>query len=188
MASHDVARIICQALGRGVTRSKRRAVQWTRTAAENGLADACVKLAQNMYLNLPYACEVGHVAEAAGVALSVGISEGHDVPAAVLTSVMHWLRKGGDVRGLSLEVFRREALEGAKYCSNDGCDVVGLLKDFKVCPQCKYAPYCGDACQKEDWNAGGHKGKCGTSAARTMYDEIDERDLIGSVSVPSSIE
>jgi hypothetical protein len=42
------------------------------------------------------------------------------------------------------------------------CEVVGHLKEFKVCPRCKTARYCGDACQKQDWNAGGHKDKCGT--------------------------
>jgi len=61
--------------------------------------------------------------------------------------------------------FRRQALEGANYCRNDGCQVVGLLKEFKVCPQCKTARYCGDACQKPDWTAGGHKATCGTFEA-----------------------
>ena len=55
------------------------------------------------------------------------------------------------------------ALVGAKYCQNDGCTVVGHLKDFKVCPQCKIARYCGAACQKQDWTTGGHKAACGTS-------------------------
>jgi hypothetical protein len=31
------------------------------------------------------------------------------------------------------------ALKGAPYCVNEGCTVVGHLKDFKVCPQCKTA-------------------------------------------------
>jgi hypothetical protein len=57
--------------------------------------------------------------------------------------------------------FRREALEGGNYCYNVGCEVVGQLKDFEVCPQCKAHRYCGAACQKQDWNAGGHKDKCG---------------------------
>ena len=48
-----------------------------------------------------------------------------------------------------------------------GCEVVGHLKDFKVCPQCKTARYCGDACQKQDWTTGGHKKTCGTYAAHT---------------------
>jgi len=62
----------------------------------------------------------------------------------------------------ALDRLRVEALEGRKYCHNDGCDVVGQLKDFKVCPQCKTARYCGDACQKQDWTTGGHKATCGT--------------------------
>ena len=57
------------------------------------------------------------------------------------------------------------ALQGAKHCFNDGCEVVGHLKEFKVCPQCKTARYCGAACQKEDWTTGGHKEKCGTASA-----------------------
>jgi hypothetical protein len=61
-----------------------------------------------------------------------------------------------------VEMFRRKALEGEKHCHNDGCEVVGHLKEFKVCPQCKTARYCSDACQKQDWNAGGHKELCGT--------------------------
>ena len=162
MASHDEASNICEALGRGVTRSKRRAMQWTRKAAEIGHADAYLRIAHRMYADNPYAREVGHVVEAAGVATSVGVTEGHDVPPDVLTSVVHWLRKGGHNTPDKLDAWRRLALEGAKYCCNDGCEIVGQLKDFKVCPQCKCARYCGDACQKQDWNAGGHRETCGT--------------------------
>ena len=60
-----------------------------------------------------------------------------------------------------LDVLRRRALEGSKYCCNDGCEVVGQPKDFKVCAQCKVFRYCGAACQKQDWTTGGHKEKCG---------------------------
>ena len=88
MASHDVARNICQALGRGVTRSKRRALEWTRKVADTGDADACLELALRMYGDEPYAREVGHVGEAAGVATLAGLIEGHDVPLYVLTSVV----------------------------------------------------------------------------------------------------
>jgi hypothetical protein len=83
--------------------------------------------------------------EVTGVAMSAADIEGHDVPPEVLTSVVHWLRKRGVTGGPSvldyLEAFRRAALEGAPYCDNDGCDGVGHLKDFKVCPQCKAARY-----------------------------------------------
>jgi hypothetical protein len=41
-----------------------------------------------------------------------------------------------------LNVLRRTALEGRSYCFNEGCEVVGQLKQFKVCPQCKTARYC----------------------------------------------
>jgi hypothetical protein len=90
--------------------------------------------------------------------------EGHDVPPDVLTSLIYWVQSGGGNPSDVLEAYRRQALEGAKYCENVGCVVVGQLKDFKVCPQCKTARYCGDACQKEDWNAGGHKASCGKFA------------------------
>ena len=157
-----MASIICQALGRGVTRSKRRAMQWLRKAAENGDADSCLQLANLMYAYQPYAREIGHVGEAAGIAASAGVMEGLDVPPDVLTSMVHWLRKGGHNPVAMLDGFRRQALHGAKYCRNEGCEVVGLLKEFKVCPQCKTARYCGDTCQKEDWTTGGHKATCGT--------------------------
>ena len=48
-----------------------------------------------MYMDTPYAREVGHVGEAAGVASSAGVMEGHDVAPDVLTGVLHWLRKRG---------------------------------------------------------------------------------------------
>jgi hypothetical protein len=131
-----------------------------RKAAENGHANACSDLANRMYGDEPYAREVGYVGEAAGVATSTGVMEGHDVPPDVLIGVLHWLRKGG--HNLVDHMLRTYALEGAMYCNNDGCEVVGLLKEFKVRPQCKTVRYCGDACQKQDWNAGGHKEKCGT--------------------------
>jgi hypothetical protein len=122
-----------------------------------------------MYLDLPYGREVGHVGEAAGVATSAGVMEGHDVPPDVLTDVLYWLRKGGynSIDGIyKLDEFRRMAVEGDKYCMNEGCEVVGVLKDFKVCPQCKTARYCSDVCQKEDWTTGGHKATCGTFGSK----------------------
>jgi len=159
-----VTSVIYPALGRGVTRSKRRAMQWLRTAADSGVSKACAKLAARMYLDYPYAREVGLVGEAAGVATSAGVMDGHShVPPDVFTGVVHWLRKGGHNPIDNLDGLRKEALQGAKYCRNEGCEVVGLLKDFKVCPQCKTARYCGDACQKQDWTTGGHKAKCGTT-------------------------
>ena len=137
-------------------------MQWRRKAAENGHIASCLKLARVMYIDLPYAREVGHVGLAAGVAAPAEVMEGHDVPPDVLTNVVHWLRKGGHNPVDQLCAFRREAQEGGMYCDNDECQVKGLLKDFKVCPQCKTARYCGDACQKQDWTTGGHKAKCGT--------------------------
>jgi hypothetical protein len=149
-------------VGRGVTRSKGMAMRWSRKAAENGEAEACLRLAMRVYADEPYAREIGHVGEAGGVAASAGVTEGHNVPPDVLTDVIHWLRKGGETDPVdSLDTFRRIALEGLNYCRNEGCEVKGHKKDFKVCPQCKTARYCGDACQKQDWTTGGHKATCG---------------------------
>ena len=100
--------------------------------------------------------------EAAGSATSAGVMEGHDIPRGILTSVAHWLRKGGHPIDY-LDMFRRQGLDGGPFCVNEGCEVVGQLKDFKVCPQCKTARYCSDACQKQDWTTGGHKDTCGKS-------------------------
>jgi hypothetical protein len=42
------------------------------------------------------------------------------------------------------------------YCYDDtGCEVTGQLKDFKICPQCETAWYCGVACEKHDCKLGG---------------------------------
>jgi len=102
------------------------------------------------------------VGNTAGAATSAGVTEGHDVPPDVLTGV---LQKGQNNPVEDLAELRSTlALEGGKFCRNETCEVVGHLKDFKVCPQCKTARYCGEACQKQDWTAGGHKGTCGTYA------------------------
>jgi hypothetical protein len=42
-------------------------------------------------------------------------------------------------QSLVLGVFRLNATEGAAYCVNDGCEVIGHRKDFRVCPKCKSA-------------------------------------------------
>jgi hypothetical protein len=130
-------------------------------SAEGGYPVGCLKLAAKMYADMPYAREVGHVVETAGVAIPAGAMEGHDIPPDVLTGVVHWVQVAGENPSSVLVEFRREALEGAKYCHNEGCEVVGHVKDFKVCPQCKTARYCGNACQKQDWTTGEHKEKCG---------------------------
>jgi TPR repeat protein len=168
-AAHNIAAMYTVGTG-GVARSKRRSMQWRRKAADKGVVEACLNFAREMYADCPHAREVGHVeVEATGVAMSAADMEGHDVPPEVLTSVVHWVRNAcvtGQRNPLDdLEAFRRVALEGAPYCVNDGCEVVRHLKDFKVCPRCKAARYCSDACQKQDWTAGGHKATCGTSAS-----------------------
>jgi len=61
-------------------------MRWMRKAAEAGHITACWSFAARMYGDQPYAREVGHVGEAAGVTTSAGFMEGHDVPPDVLTS------------------------------------------------------------------------------------------------------
>jgi TPR repeat protein len=73
---------------RGVTRSKEMAMRWMCKAAEIGDTGQCQYLAFCIYIDHPYAREVGHVGEAAGVAASAGVMEGHDVPPDVLTAVV----------------------------------------------------------------------------------------------------
>jgi TPR repeat protein len=164
-AAQNIAAMYSLGTG-GVARSKLRAMQWRRKAADKGVRQPCMVLAGDMYADRPHAREVGHVeVEATGVALTAADMEGHDhVSPEVLTSVGHWVRKacvtGGPTPLDLLEGFRRAAVEGAPYCVNDGCEVVGHLKDFKVC---KIARYCSDACQKQDWSK--HKAMCGTTAS-----------------------
>jgi hypothetical protein len=114
--------------------------------------------------DLPYAREIGLVEEeeAAGTT-SAGYVEGHDVPPDVLTSVLHWFRQAQHNPVEGLADLRKMALEGGRYCYNEGCEV-GLLKDCQVCPQCKTARYCSDACLTEHWTTGGHKETCGFAA------------------------
>jgi len=47
-----------------------------------------------MYLDQPYAREVGHVGGGTGVATTAGGIDGHDIPPDVQTGVVFWLRKG----------------------------------------------------------------------------------------------
>ena len=162
LAPISVECLFSMTLLRGVARRKQMSMRWTLKAAEIGRDRSCWQLAASMYLGHPYAREVGYVEAAAGVATSAGAMEGHDVPADVLTGVVHWLRKGGLD---PIDDFRRAAQEGAKHGFNDGCEIVGHSKDFRVCSQCKTARYCGDACQKQDWTTGGHKATCGTFAS-----------------------
>ena len=142
-AAHNISAMYANGTG-GVTRSKRRTMQWLRKAADLGVAESCVQLARNMYADRPRARALGHVeVEATGVATSAADMEGHDVPPEVLKSVVYWLQKGCVTGGPTpldcLEELRREEMEGVPYCVNDGCEVVGHLKDFKVCPLCKTA-------------------------------------------------
>jgi len=116
-----------------------------------------------MYMDQPYAREIGHVREVARVAevdTAVGDTANvHDVHPNVFSSVVHWLQKGDGYRGLdpltALDTLRDMAQQGAPFCQNDGCEVVGHLKEFKVCPLCKVVRYCGEACQKHHWTCVG---------------------------------
>jgi hypothetical protein len=133
-----------------------------------------------IYYDRPYAREVGHVEEAAAtedVVASDEFMEGQDVTPEILADVVYWLRKGAGLDPLAeLNRCRNTTLKGAKYCNNEWCEVVGLLKDFKVCPQCKTARYCGDACQKQDWTTGGHRATCGKFASKVGQARLRRED------------
>jgi hypothetical protein len=74
-----------------------------------------------MYMDLPYAREVGHAGEAAGVATPAGVMEGHDVSPDVLTSVVYWLRKGGhDAVGEPSTDFAEERWRGLRIATTKG--------------------------------------------------------------------
>jgi TPR repeat protein len=112
--------MLCQPLGCGVTRSKRRAMQWRRTAAETGHAEACYGLAARMYGDQPYAREVGHVGEAAGVAGTAGVVEGHDLPPDVLTSVEFGCRRGDIIQSTCSAGYAEKCWRGACIAATTG--------------------------------------------------------------------
>jgi hypothetical protein len=58
-----------------------------------------------------------------------------------------------------LDELKIMALEGAAYCYNEECEVVGHLKDFKVCPQCNLARYCGRRVSETGLDNGRAQGK-----------------------------
>jgi TPR repeat protein len=105
----------------GVARSKRRALQWRRKAADKGVVDSCARLARDMYRDMPHAREVGLVeVEATGVTMSAADMEGHDVPAEVLKSVVYWLQKWC-VTGGPTPLDYLEAEEGRRRSGGGGC-------------------------------------------------------------------
>jgi TPR repeat protein len=116
----------------GVARSKRRAMQWRRKSADKGVAVSCLQVARNMYADFPHAREVGHVeVEATGVAMSAADIEGHDhVPPEVLTSVVHWLRKGalhGDpVSSIILKCFAEQRWRGFRIATTTGARLLAI--------------------------------------------------------------
>jgi hypothetical protein len=60
------------------------------------------------------------------------VVKSHDVPRDVLTGVVYLLRRGEHNQAQMLDLFKHRALNGGEYCQNDGCKVVGQMKDFKV--------------------------------------------------------
>ena len=150
-------------LGQGVPRSKRKGQLWTRKAAELGATYSAEQCAIALYLNLPYAREDLLVASAPAVSDQI-IEENPMVPASILPSVVYWLSVSRDLTtdGLNVNLRRLQklAVEGGKFCFNEGCDAKGLLNSFRVCSKCKVCRYCSKKCQEEDW-AAGHKTTCG---------------------------
>ena len=123
-------------------------MQWLRRAADNGHELGCPHLAMLMYIDRPHARDAGRVVENTGDAALAMFKplEGHDdVPPHVLADVLYWLRSLNDpVKRLGM--FRVMALEGIEgLCCNEGCEVKGQLKDFKVCVKCKSVRYCSVA-------------------------------------------
>lgn len=113
---------VMYASGRGVKRSKRRSQLWARRAADLGTALVCLDLARDMHTDRPYARKVGFVVGAEEVGHEV-FTQGHDVPPAVLASMVHWIRKAAlvDPRRV-LCVYRDFAIKGPVvcYCTTSG--------------------------------------------------------------------
>ena len=154
-------------VGRGVVRSKQCAMQALRKAAENGKASACATLARAMIDNHPYARKVGQIDDLPNMPIDLDEDEaGFRV---LLASALEWLKRsahyGGADSSVAFLAMSDTALTGDKFCCNTGCEFVAHRNNFKVCPGCKFYRYCGPACQKADWHAGGHKRTCCTYQA-----------------------
>jgi TPR repeat protein len=128
-----------RAVGRGVARSKRLEMVALRKAAENGDRDAAWTFVHAVHIDQPYAREVG-----------LGFEK--------------WFTREERER-VDASLAKIDSNGGDMYCCNIGCDLIGLRKDFKVCPQCKFYRYCGIDCQAADWTTGGHARFCCTYAA-----------------------
>ena len=168
-----------RAAGRGVTRSKRSEMICLRKTAENGSAAACFSLARAMFIDQPYAREVGKIehttqceATEDGLLASLredGDSTGLGADSVTFGGFLEWLSLGalcggGDVRAAYAKM-RVAARDGDRYCCNTGCEFVAPRMDFKMCGGCKLLRYCGPVCQKIDWTQGEHKHECGTYKA-----------------------
>jgi hypothetical protein len=173
--------------GRGVTRSKQQSLQNLRRAADLGNLESCHTFATQMYLDMPYARKIGHILPSSVsqslydttsiLATSLINSQRYEVPKDVLISVMVWMHRAKLKPIIAhLHMLRDTACDGGRYCNNPTCIKLGKLQDFKACPLCKTARYCGSECQTIDWNEGRHKFIC-----RTVE---QERIIGGRASLP----
>lgn len=54
---------------------------------------------------------------------------------------------------------KQDAMKGLCYCQLPSCSKVeAIAYQFQKCGQCRLAPYCSKACQKQDWSR--HKEEC----------------------------
>ncbi|KAJ7168026.1 hypothetical protein C8R46DRAFT_1218956 [Mycena filopes] len=57
-----------------------------------------------------------------------------------------------------------------KGCDNMECGQLRVKSDFKRCSGCFTLYYCDDACQRLDWQKGGHRNDCGVYRAQYIRD------------------
>jgi TPR repeat protein len=185
--------IHCQG-GGYITRDRFKSLEFSRKAADAGVYKACCHLAFGMYLGSKYFRTIGLIDlpspggsswvfiklfEVASALAELYIKDGHDIPKDVMTSILLWLHRGevkNDSVSQTLNAFKEASTVGSEFCYNDNCTVKGLLKQFKVCPNCRTAHYCSRACQKDDWVE--HKKVCGTFAAKTSMEVAIKKQII----------
>ncbi|KAJ7164474.1 hypothetical protein C8R46DRAFT_1193101 [Mycena filopes] len=61
-------------------------------------------------------------------------------------------------------------------CDNMECGAIDERRRFRACSGCRGRCYCSPACQRSDWETGGHKATCKTLSAE-RFEELSNRDL-----------
>ncbi|KAK7057879.1 hypothetical protein R3P38DRAFT_3546874 [Favolaschia claudopus] len=73
--------------------------------------------------------------------------------------------------------------EPRKCCDNLACNLISSKESFKRCARCKAFYYCSASCQKNDWQAGGHRAACRSYKSMTLNEDrshltVRDRDYL----------